>query len=84
MKSINAKLLVSAVAVAMLATPALAATRKQDPVQRPLYNTVQPGQSGQSGQVETYIYPNGAARTGTAANVESGATFNLQAQPNIY
>ena len=78
MKSINARLLMSAVAVAMLATPALAATRKQDPVQRPLYNTVQPGQYGQF-----EIYPNGAARTGTAANVESGAEFNLQSLPNI-
>ena len=78
MKSINTRLLMSAVAVAILVTPALAATRKQDPAQRPLYNAMQPG------QVETYSYPNGAAKTGTADNVESGAVFNLQAQPNIY
>jgi len=82
MKSLNAKLVMSAVAVAMLATPALAASaHKRDPMQRPLYNTLQPSQFGPSG---TYIYPNGAARTGTGDSVQSGAEFNEQVLPDIH
>jgi hypothetical protein len=38
-----------------------------------MYDTYQ---GGPSAQVETY--PNGAARTGTAESVQSGAEFNLQ------
>ena len=57
-----------------------AVSHKHDPMQRPIYNTVQPGRFG---QVETYSYPNGASRTGTAASIEAGAEFNLLSQPNI-
>ncbi|MGA2891967.1 MAG: hypothetical protein ABSE22_03805 [Xanthobacteraceae bacterium] len=68
MKSLNRKLALSAVAIAMLATPALAARTHQQP-QRPVYDTVQ-------SQVGTY--PDGGAdRTGTAASVQSGAEFNV-------
>jgi hypothetical protein len=75
MKSLNMKLALSAVAIAMLATPALAARSREHVIQRPTYDTMQ------SGQFETY--PNGAARTGTAASVQSGAEFNLQRQPSV-
>ena len=75
MKSLNTKLVLSALAVALLATPALAARSREHVVQRPTYDTTQ------SGQVETY--PNGASRTGTAASVQSGAEFNLQSQPSV-
>jgi hypothetical protein len=71
MKSINTKLALSAVAIAMLATPALAARSHERMSQRPLYDTTQ----GIQQQVGTY--PNGAAKTGTAENAESGAAFNL-------
>jgi len=70
MKSLNMKLALSAVAVAMLATPAFAARSHQQVSQRPTYDTYQ------GSQVETY--PNGAARTGTAESVQSGAEFNVQ------
>ena len=70
MKSLNAKLALSAVAIAMLATPALAARSRDHVYQRPTYDMVQPQQ-----QVGTY--PNGAAKTGTAESVQSGAEFNL-------
>jgi hypothetical protein len=72
-KSLNMKLALSAVAIAMLATPALAARSHTQVAPRPMYDTYQ---GGPSAQVETY--PNGAARTGTAESVQSGAEFNLQ------
>jgi hypothetical protein len=68
MKSLNTKLALSAVAIAMLATPALAARTQHQVPQQPLYDTVQ-------SQVGTY--PDGAPKTGTAENVQSGAEFNL-------
>jgi hypothetical protein len=73
MKSLNMKLALSAVAVAMLATPALAARSHTQVAPRPMYDTYQ---GSPSTQVEAY--PNGAARTGTAESVESGAEFNLE------
>jgi hypothetical protein len=72
MKSLNMKLALSAVAIAMLATPALAARSHTQVSQRPIYDTYQ---GDQGAQVETY--PNGAGRTGTAESVQSGAEFNL-------
>ena len=71
MKSFNAKLALSAVAIAMLATPALAARSHARPSERPLYDTAQ------SPQRQIGTYPNGAPKTGTAESAEDGATFNL-------
>jgi hypothetical protein len=71
MKPLNMKLALSAVAIVMLATPALAARHHE--TQRLDYSNNATVQSGQAG-----TYPNGAAKTGSAASVESGAVFNLQ------
>ena len=70
MKSFNTKLALTAVAIAMLATPALAA-RSHARVERPVYDTTQ------SVQQQVGTYPNGAAKTGTAENTQDGAAFNL-------
>ena len=71
MKSFNTKLALTAMAVAMLATPALAARSHARVSERPIYDTTQ------SAQQQIGTYPNGAPKTGTADNVESGAEFNL-------
>lgn len=69
MKSLNTKVALSAIAIAMLATPAFAARSHQQVDQRPIYDSVQ-------SQVGTY--PDGGAdRTGTALSEQSGAAFNL-------
>jgi len=77
MKSVNMKVALSAVAIAVLATPAFA--------QLPYYRV-----SRQLGQLQDYAgseaiqygqpehYPNGAAPTGTVDSIESGAEFNLR------
>ncbi len=67
MKSLKTKLALSALAVAVLATPAFA-QRVHRPVQQD-YSTIQ--QSAEH-------YPNGGAgRTGTAESFEDGSEFNL-------
>jgi|HubBroStandDraft_2_1064218.scaffolds.fasta_scaffold415024_1 hypothetical protein len=71
MKSINTKLALSAVAIAMLATPALAARSHARVTERPVYD------STQSVQQQVGTYPNGAAKTGTAENTQDGAAFDL-------
>jgi hypothetical protein len=68
MKSLNTKLLLSAIGIALLATPAFA--------QRP-YRHAQP-QSLYNYQNPVGVYPNGASRSGSAESVESGAEFNVQ------
>jgi hypothetical protein len=71
MTSFKMKLALSVLAIAALATPALAARSHQQVSQRPVYDAVQSGQVG--------TYPDGGAgRTGTAASAQSGAEFNLQ------
>jgi hypothetical protein len=75
MKSLNMKLALAAVAVAVLASPAFAA-RSHQQAQQPDYATNGAFQRGQF-----YTYPNGATKTGTAENVESGAEFNLLQHP---
>ncbi len=72
MKSLHTKLVLSALGIAMLATPAFAqrphhVARQQ--LQAPT-TTVEPG-------YEVGTYPNGAIRSGSAELVESGAEFNL-------
>jgi len=71
MKSLNATLLLSAVGIALLATPALAQHRyRQDPP-RQLYDyQTQTGYSGSG-------YPNPVARSGSAEQAQSGEAFDL-------
>ena len=71
MNSLNTKLAFSALAIAMLTTPALAARSHGRVDQRPTYDMIQ------NGQQQIGSYPNGAPKTGTADSVESGAEFNL-------
>jgi hypothetical protein len=66
MKSRNSKLLLAALGVALLATPAFA--------QR-IYRHAQYPQPEYQNSVGTY--PNGAIRSGSAESVESGAEFNV-------
>ena len=58
MKSLNMKLALSAVAIAMLASPALAARTQHQAPKQPLYDTIQSNQVG--------TYPDGGTKTGTA------------------
>jgi hypothetical protein len=70
MKSLNLKLALTAVAIAMLATPALAAHSRGLASQQPTNDTYQTNQ--------VWTYPDGAIRGGSAESVQSGAEFNLQ------
>ena len=70
MKTINAKLALSALALALLATPAFAAKR------HPAYHGLQNSTVG-SAPTNVGTYPNGATRGGSAYSVESGAADNL-------
>ena len=71
MKSLNMKLVLSAVAVAMLATPAFAQRQHQRVLQD--YAGSEAYQSG-----PTLHYPDfGADRTGSLESQESGAQFSL-------
>ncbi len=65
MKSLTSKLLLSALAIGLVATPALA--------QRP--HRYAPPQQANVYPVPTY--PNPVTRSGSAASIESGAAFNL-------
>ena len=67
MKSLNTKLLLSALGIALLATPAFAQRPYRHAPAQSLYNYQNPG-----------VYPNGASRSGSAESVESGAEFNVQ------
>jgi hypothetical protein len=67
MKSLNTKLLLSALGIALLATPAFA--------QRPYRHA--PTESQYNYQNPVGVYPNGASRSGSAESVESGAEFNV-------
>jgi hypothetical protein len=66
MASLNAKLVLAAAGIAMLATPALA--------QR-LHH--RPGRAAYDYRVPLGGYPNPVERTGTAAQAQSGAAFGL-------
>ena len=66
MKTLNTKIVLAALGVAIIATPALA--------QR-LHRPAASYAPTQIAPVEHY--PNGAQKTGTAANRDSGAEFNL-------
>jgi hypothetical protein len=73
MKSLKMRLMLSAVGVALLATPALA--------QKPHHQTArqQEIQSQYNNRPDSYVgtYPNDGIRSGTAASHESGAEDNL-------
>jgi len=71
MKSLNTKLVLSALGIALLATPAFAAKHHAS------YEGLQNSAQGyaQSGSVGTY--PNGAAYSGSVASRESGARDNV-------
>jgi hypothetical protein len=72
MKSLNTKLLLSALGVALLATPAFAQQAQWHRQSQGLYNDYSYQQANPVG-----VYPNGASRSGSAESVESGAEFNL-------
>lgn len=71
MKSLNSKLLLSFVGLALLATPALAQRRHWQDAPRGLYNYQVPAGDPSSG------YPNPVARSGSAEQAQSGAAFDL-------
>src|SRR5271156_3566569 len=77
MKSLNIKLALSALAIALIASPALAARSHQQVPDRPQYSTNNLVQRG-----EVYTYPKGATFAGTAESRASGAGFNLLANPS--
>jgi hypothetical protein len=72
MKSINTKLALSALAVAMLATPALAQGSRHYQAAPQLQDSWSNSQANSGG-----TYPNGASRSGSAYSLESGAEFNV-------
>ena len=65
---LNTKLILTAVGIALLATPALAQESYRHSSSRNLYNYQTNDPAG--------VYPNGASRTGSAESVQSGAEFN--------
>lgn len=72
MKSLNTKLALTALGVALLATPAFA--------QRPHHQVTHQQTEDSATPVAPNVvgtYPNGATRSGSAESVESGAEFNL-------
>lgn len=70
MKSLNTKLLLSALGIALLATPALAQRPHRQPSPQALYNYQAPASD------LTGTYPNPVARSGSAEQVQSGAAFD--------
>jgi len=68
MKSLNTKLALAALGIAMLATPALA--------QRQHHQTQQQTQYQYSPSNDTPSYPNPVIRSGSEASQQSGAEFN--------
>jgi hypothetical protein len=82
MISLNARLVLSAVSIALLATPALAQRVHHRTSPRALYN-YQRNANGASSYAEVPLgdpstgYPNPVARSGSAGQVQSGATFDL-------
>jgi len=67
---LNTKLILSAVGIALLATPALAQESYRHASSRNLYNYQTNNPAG--------VYPNGATRSGSADSVQSGAEFNTE------
>jgi hypothetical protein len=71
MKTIGTKLALSALAIATLATPALAAGKHRQAA------SYQGLQNSAVGQTDVGTYSNGATRSGSAYSLESGAADNV-------
>jgi hypothetical protein len=69
MKSLNRKLALSALAIAMLATPALAKEHQTAASRQQSITATQ--------QAQIPHYPNGGLRSGSAQDIQSGTDFNL-------
>ena len=72
MKSLSTKLVLSALGVALLATPAFAA--KHHPAS---YQGLQNSAASVPAPTDIGTYPNGAARSGSVYSRESGANDNV-------
>ena len=70
MKSLNTKLVLSALGIALLATPAFAAKHQTS------YQGLQ-NSTASSAQSDVGTYPNGATRSGSAYSRDSGADDNV-------
>jgi hypothetical protein len=71
MKSLNTKLVLSALGIALLATPAFAAKHKTS------YEGLQNSAQGYAPTNSVGTYPNGAQVTGSVYSRESGAEDNV-------
>ena len=72
MTSLTTKLALSAVGIALLASPALAQKPKHQAAHQQMLAPELP-----AAPTDVGTYPNGAIRSGSAESVESGAEFNL-------
>jgi hypothetical protein len=72
MKSFSTKLILSALGVGLLATPAFAAKHHQAS-----YQGLQNSAAGAPASVDVGTYPNGATRSGSVYSRESGADDNV-------
>jgi hypothetical protein len=70
MKTLNTKLVLSALGIALLATPAFAQQSQRQASPQAPFNYQTPGSNPDG-------YPNPVARSGSAEQVQSGAAFNL-------
>lgn len=75
MKSLNMKLVLSALGIALLATPAFAQKPHRQASQQTLGQA--PSATGAEFGGSVGVYPNPVTRTGSEWSVESGAEFNL-------
>jgi len=73
MTTLKTKLALSAAALALLATPALAQRPRHQQSDQQQYQQLQ----NYAPQGDVGTYPNGATRSGSAESRESGAEFNL-------
>jgi hypothetical protein len=71
MKTLNTKLVLSALGIALLATPAFAAKRKTS------YEGLQNSAQGYAQTNSVGTYPNGASNSGSAWSRESGNQDNV-------
>jgi hypothetical protein len=71
MKSLNTKLVLSALGIALLATPAFAAKQKTS------YRGLQNSASSYNTQTDVGTYPNGAAYSGSILSREEGERDNV-------
>jgi hypothetical protein len=79
MKSLNTKLMLSALAVAVLATPALAQQQTHRQQTYSSYQSYEGLQNSAATAPNTSVgtYPNGATRSGSVYSRESGADDNV-------